>query len=68
MFICLGTQILRMSWKGGKKLISTFFFLIEENGLLKSLIEKSRFPHAFIIIDGTALKAEITISEVKIYI
>lgn len=54
--------------EGGEKAYQHFFFLIEENGLLKSLIEKSRFPHAFIIIDGTALKAEITISEVKIYI
>lgn len=42
--------------EGGKKDILAFC-LIEDNELFKSLIEKSRFPHAFILIDGTALKS-----------
>lgn len=33
----------------GKKWISALLYLIAENGSLKSLIEKSRFPHAAFI-------------------
>lgn len=64
MLICLGTQILRMSWKGKKSILA--FGLTEENGLFKSLTENSRFPHTFTIIDGIALKSIITISDIKI--